>query len=122
GDEAIDLLVREGRQHSLGEAAQPPILVLVGVRPAGQEHPTFAEAADEALDDSADLLAPVLRLRNLVQTVQKDQAALVVQLSFQVSSELTELRLFELRLDEVPQMVGLRRRSLRRKAAGRQVP
>src|SRR6185312_13243421 len=79
-DEKPDLLVAERRQHRLGEARQPPVLVAIGVGTAGEQHPALAEALNEAFDGLLDLVPPGLRLRHPVQTSSNSRPPLARRL------------------------------------------
>jgi len=81
---AAHLSLAEGGQHRLGKARQAPVLLLVGVGAAGDQHPATGKGGGEILDRLLDLLPPAAGLRHLVQPVEQEQATPLLQLPAQV--------------------------------------
>lgn len=78
------------RRARLPEAVQAPVLVLVGVDPAGDQDPALREGAGEALHHGAELHPAVLGLRHLVQAVQEEEATLLPELPFELVAVAAE--------------------------------
>src|SRR5262245_15326318 len=74
-DKGADLRWSEGGKPRFGKAIQLPILPLIGVGAAGDQHAYFGEEGRKLFDCGFDLRSALVCLWDLVQPVEQEQAS-----------------------------------------------
>ena len=103
-----DLRAIEGFQHRLGEARQPPLLLLVGVGAAGDQDVTALEGVGEIGHDLLDLRAPLVGFGHLVQPVEDHQAAVGQEVLAQQRGVVGQITGCQFLADEAQHIFGAR--------------
>jgi hypothetical protein len=107
-DEEVDLAGGKGRKRGFGKIGQAPVLFLVGVDAAGDQHAAILEGGEKIFDYLFELLASPVGFGHFIQAIQQNQAAFFEQFFSQKGGVIADAGVFELGSNKTPEVVGAR--------------